>query len=136
MKETIRGPEVSLTPVAVVYCTQVNSLLGQDGFIPNLIPHSTTVHIAAGPVVTDPETSYPPAFSPLHEKKRPSPIPCRKQVCLVQPASQPSNTAPAQKQVLMCKQEILSILTSWEVPMPGIPHNSHLFGILGKLCRQ
>lgn len=70
MKETIHGPEVSLTPVAVVYCTQVNSLLGPDGFIPNLIPHSTTVHIAAGPVVTDPERSYPPAFSPLHEKKK------------------------------------------------------------------
>lgn len=45
MKETIHGPEVSLTPVAVVYCTQVNSLLGPDGFIPNLIPHSTTVHM-------------------------------------------------------------------------------------------
>lgn len=64
MKETIHGPEVSLTPVAVVYCTQVNSLLGQDGFIPNLIPHSTTVHIAAGPVVTDPEELSPCLLSP------------------------------------------------------------------------
>lgn len=97
MKETIRGPEVSLTPVAVVYCTQVNSLLGQDGFIPNLIPHSTTVHIAAGPVVTDPETSYPPAFSPLHEKKKAIPNP-------LQEASLPGATCQPAQQHSPCSE--------------------------------
>lgn len=80
--------------IAVAYCTQVNALLGQDGFIPNLIPCSIAVHIAR-PLVTDPERSYPPAFSPLQEKKK-KPIPSP-----LQEASLPAATSrPTQRHSL------------------------------------
>lgn len=59
-------PQGMLNPVAVLHPGQ--ALLGQDGFIPNLAPPGTAVHIA-GPLAIDAEKSSPTAFPPLHEKK-------------------------------------------------------------------
>lgn len=75
MKETIHGPTVSLTPFAVAYCTQVNALLGQDGFIPNLIPHSTAVPFAQPTSHRSREELSPCLLSPALKKKSPFPNP-------------------------------------------------------------